>query len=91
MAALPAGALPLPVSAPAKLSLLFANASKDPTGGNWDALIVSFLHNPCNGSANTDTNTLFNMVITLGVHNKLLSFIVMYGDNAPVYTLCTKY
>ena len=55
MAALPVGALPLPVptQAPAKLSSLFADTLKDPTGGEWDALMASFLHDPHNNANNT--------------------------------------
>ena len=86
MMAVPIGAL-----LPAKLSLLFADASMDPTGGDWDALIVSFLHNLHNGSTNTTTEDLRDMVIASGARNKLLSLTVVSGNRARLYTLCTKW
>ena len=93
MAALPVGALPLPVptQAPAKLSSLFADTLKDPTGGEWDALMASFLHDPHNNANNTSTEDLRNMVIASGARNELLSFTVASGDKARLYTLCSKW
>jgi hypothetical protein len=93
MAALPVGALPLPLPAPApaKLSLLFSDASKDPTEGNWEALMASFLHDVHNATNNTDTTALRDMVIASGTRNELLSFTVVHGNRARLYTLCMKW
>ena len=79
MAAVPIGALPLSVPVPAstKLSSLFADASTDPTGGDWDALMASFLHNLHNCDTNTATEDLRDMVISSGARNELLSFTVV--------------
>ena len=75
MAALPVGALPLTVPGPTPktLSSLFADASKDPTGRNWDTLMTSFLHDAHNTNKNTDTNALREMVTESDTRNELLS------------------
>ena len=71
-------------------SSLFVEASKDPTGGNWDALMASFLHNLYNGVTNTDTSNLRDMVAP-GASNELLSFTVASRNKDRLYTLCTKW
>ena len=96
MAALPVGALTLPVPAPApapapaKFSSLFTDASKDPTGGNWDALMASFFHDAHNANIDTDTNALCEMVTASGVQNELLYFAICHGSRARLYSLCTR-
>ena len=93
MAALPVGALPLPVptQAPAQLSSLFADTLNDPAGGEWDALMASFLHDPHNQANNTSTEDLRNMVIASGARNELLSFTVASDHKARLYSLCSKW
>ena len=93
MVSLPSGVLPLPVPAPAptELSLLFANASKDPTGRNWDALMTSLFHNVHNTGNNMDTNMLLKMVTSSGTRNKMLSFTAVHGNRAHLYTLNTRW
>ena len=89
MEALPVEVIPLPVPAtePANFSLLFSDASKGPTGGSWDALMASFLHDLHNVNANMDMNTLCEMVKSSGERNKLLSFTVAHGNRACLYSL----
>ena len=55
-APLGAQALLRPAQAPAILTLLFADAGKDPTDGNWAATMAAFAIDPHN-NANT-TNML---------------------------------
>ena len=82
MAALSVGVIPMPVPAPEpeNFSLLFSDASKEPTGGSWDALMASFLHDSHNVNANMDMNTLREMVTASGERNKMLSFNVAHGN-----------
>jgi hypothetical protein len=93
MAAVPHGALPLPVPAntPANLSALFADATKDPTGGRWDALMATFLHDQHNNANNTTTDSLRDMAIASGSRNELLSFTIVHGNRARLYTSFTKW
>ena len=93
MATLPGGALPLPVPAPApaKLVTLFADASMDPTAGNWAALMGSFLHDLHNNANNTATDALRDMVAASGAQNELLAFTIVHGNRARLYSLCMKW
>ena len=94
MVSFPVGALllpvPAPAPAPAKFSSLFADASKDPTGGNWDALMTSFLHDVHNTNNNTDTNALREMVTESDTRNELLSLTVVHRNMAHMYSLCPR-
>ena len=60
MASLLVGVLPktVPTPVPANFLSLFSDASKDPKGGIWDALMTSLLHDSHKSNANTDTITL---------------------------------
>ena len=93
MATLPGGALPLPVPAPApaKLATLFADASMDPTDGDCAPLMSAFLHDLNNAHINTATEALRDMVTASGARNELLSFTIVHGNRARLYTLCKKW
>ena len=93
MAAIPVGALPLPVpvSPPALLSALFVDASKDPINGNWDAPMENFLHDLHNNATNTSTENTRNMVIVSGTGNKLFSITIVSDNRARLYTLFIKW
>ena len=93
MAAVPPGArpLPVPVNTPATLSALFVDATKDPTGGNWDALMAIFLHDQHNNANNTATDALRDMAIASGTRNELLSFTIAHDNRARLYTSFTKW
>ena len=95
MVSFPVGALllpvPAPAPAPAKFSSLFADASKDPMGGNWDALMPSFLHDVQNSNNNTDTNALCKMVTLSGMRNNLISFTVPHRNRERIYTLFMRW
>ena len=62
MAALPgAPALPLPARAAALFATLFADANRDPTGGDWGPTMVVFAIDNHNAAANIPINELRQM------------------------------
>ena len=93
MAALPVGALPLPVpeTSPTKFSFLFADASRDPAGGSWDAMMASFLQDAHKTNANTDTDMLYEMVTASGVRNELPYFAVAHRNRARLYSIFMRW
>ena len=93
MAALPVGALPLtvPETAPAKFSLFFADATKEPAGGSWDALMASFLQDAHKTNANKDIDMLCEMVTASRVRNELIYFTVAHRNRARLYSIFMRW
>ena len=53
--------------------------------------MASFYHDLHNAQANTDTNTLRDMVFSSGARDELLSFTIVFDNKARLYSLCTKW
>ena len=49
-----------------------------------------FFHDAHNFNNNADTNALHEIVTSSGTRNNLLFFIIVHGNMARLYSLCTR-
>ena len=71
----------MPAPAPPRLASLFADASKDPCGEEWTALMAAFSTSLHNAAGDTDTAAPKNMVASSGAMNQLMAFVLVEGGS----------
>ena len=81
----------MPAPAAPRFTTLFADASKDPCGGEWAAVMAAFAINPHNAHGDTDTTSLRNMVAASGEKNQLMAFVLVEGGVARIYTCLSRW
>ena len=77
--------LPVPAQAPALFGTLFADAARDPTGGDPGRLLGPFVHDLANAANNTTTADLRNALAQSGNERQLLAATIIAGGKARAY------
>ena len=81
----------MPAPAPPRLAALFADASKDPCGGDWTAPMAIFTTSTHNAVGDTDTASLKNMVAASGAMKQLMAYVLVEGGVARLYTFLSRW
>ena len=77
--------LPVPARTPALFAAIFADASRDPTGGDPSLLLGPFVHDLNNGGNNTATAQLRDALVHTGNERQLIATTIMSGGQARAY------